>query len=293
MKFAKTAAQIVFIFLLFQCSSENREASQFVNFGLKPPGLTPTVFAPVYFQVDEHRLHSFPTFSKDGKEIYWSVVPQKVLFSAYQNGAWSALAEASFSTGNMQSPFISPSDQKMYFQYSPKRGMRGLDICFVEKKNGAWGALQHLPSPPNSDQMETQPTLTKDGTLYFGGYSETFAWNRAIFRSRLVNGEYQQPELLPEKINSMNVDYTPFIAPDESFLLFSSTRPTEKEADIRLYVSFRDASDNWSDPVNINEKMNFNQPSRYPGLTPDGKAIVFLSGNTFYWVSSEILEQCR
>ena len=293
MKRLRIVLLFAFLLLFLHCTSEQPEKTLIDNLGIKAPGLIPEPFAPINFHFASHRLHSFPTFSPNGKAVYWSVVPQKVLYSEFVNNAWTPAAIAPFSNGNIQAPFFAPGGEKLYFQYSSNRGMRELDIWFIEKKNGTWGEKHQLPSPPNSEKMETQPSLTKDGTLYFGGFYEQTTWNRGIYRSRQVDSVYQEPELLPKIINSPYADYTPFIAPDESFLLFSSTRPTDDEKDIRLYVSFHDSSDTWSVPVNINEKMNFDKPSRFPSLTPDGQFIVFLSGGEYYWVSSKILDQCR
>ncbi|MFX1513426.1 MAG: hypothetical protein ACFFCQ_12635, partial [Promethearchaeota archaeon] len=40
--------------------------------GLTPPKITPEIFAPGIISTHHHE-HSFPTFSPDGREVYWSL----------------------------------------------------------------------------------------------------------------------------------------------------------------------------------------------------------------------------
>ncbi len=46
-----------------------------------------------------------------------------------------------------------------------------------------------------------------------------------IYVSRLIDGEYTEPERVSDKINSRFHDFDPFVAPDESYLVFCSIRP--------------------------------------------------------------------
>ncbi len=65
--------------------------------------------------------------------------------------------------------------------------------------------------------------------------------NFGIYRSEFINGEYAKPELLPPSVNAGEgvLNWTPFIAPDESFLLFSSSRFTSETDFGDIYVCFR------------------------------------------------------
>jgi len=58
-------------------------------------------------------------------------------------------------------------------------------------------------------------------------------------------------------------------------------------------MSFRNGDDSWTEPVNLNDFLAFNRPSRFSCLTPDGKSIIFLCEDGFYWVSAEILKEAR
>ena len=71
-----------------------------------------------------------------------------------------------------------------------------------------------------------------------------------IYRAELINGEYAKPELLPRSINLPPfLNWAPFIAPDESYLLFSSNRTGSLDEYGDLYISRRQADGSWTDPV--------------------------------------------
>lgn len=289
------------IFLIFiqsllfwsHCSNQNRMLTPLPYFNQPAPGLKPELFAPGFFSNQDFVLHGFPTFSPDGKEVYWPVVPPKVLWMEYVDHQWSSPQIAPFSEGNIQAACFSQDGSKLFFQLYDSTGYGDLDMWFVEKIDSAWSPKINIGSSPNSSKMESQPSVAKNGTVYFTGSLDNVTWNRGIYRSEYQNGKYLPPEVLPPSINTEFIDYTPFIAPDESFLLFASTRPTHDEEDIRIYVSFRKKNNTRSEPVNLNEVMDFNQPSRFPSLTPDGKFMIFLSKGEYYWVSSEVIEKCR
>ncbi len=109
--------------------------------------------------------------------------------------------------------------------------------------------------------------------------------NYGIFRSVLIDKNYQTPELLPENINTEFVDWTPFIAPDESYLLFSSLRPGGYGSG-DLYISYRSTDNTWSDPVNLGSTINGKGNERYPYVSPDGKYLFFVSDK----VDEELLD---
>ncbi len=281
------------IFIFFGCNQYSEIQKPFNYFNQQPPGFQPERFAPHVFNQSGYMLHGYPTFSHDAQEVYWPVVPPRIFHIKQKDAGVSAPQIASFAAGNMQAPFYAPDPDRIYFQLSHKAGCGSLDICCVEKMDTTWGAIATLPMPPNSPKLESQPSLSHNGNLYFTGFYEKGMLNRGIYKSRYKNDTFMEPELLPEMINTPALDYTSFIAPDESFLLFASTREGEGEEAIRLFVSFHNADDTWTEPVNLNRMMQFDQPSRFPCLTPDGMYIIFQSDSEYYWVSAEILEQCK
>ncbi len=64
--------------------------------------------------------------------------------------------------------------------------------------------------------------------------------NAGIYYYSYAKGENNDPKLLPEPINIMDsniLDYTPFIASDESYLLFCSSRQNPEKELCHIYIS--------------------------------------------------------
>ena len=142
------------------------------------------------------------------------------------------------------------------------------------------------------------PSITSDGTLYFMGYLEGQWANIGIYRSELIDGEYAKPELLPSSINTLGGmrNWTPFVAPDESYLIFCSTRglPASDQGD--LFISFRQPDGNWGEPVGLGEAINSPRVDRFPAVSPDGKYLFFTQrtrdhDEDVFWVSADIIER--
>jgi len=262
--------------------------------GQQPPGLAPEIFAEGIISKTGFRLHGFPTFSPDGREIFWSVIPPQIMFTREISGNWTPPKPAPFLKGNLMAPFMSPNGDRIYFQAKLPEGCGSLDIWYIEREADGWSDFKNLDKPPNSERMESQPTLARNGNLYFIGPLEGVAFNRGIYVAEFIDGRYAEPALLPEVINTESIDYTPFIAPDESYLLFASSRPGAEETDIKLYVSFHNDDNGWDTPVNLSEKLKLEHSARFPSVTPDGKCLFYLSGDgNLYWVSSEIIDQIK
>jgi Tol biopolymer transport system component len=89
----------------------------------------------------------------------------------------------------------------------------------------------------------------------------------------------------------------PFIAPDESYLIFARARHSENLGYIDLWISFRDESGGWTVPVNLGQPVNTRANEICPIVSPDGKYLFFNSsrrGNDDnYWVEASFIEDLR
>ena len=105
-------------------------------------------------------------------------------------------------------------------------------------------------------------------------------------------------EALGKNINTEHADAYPFIAPDESYLLFASSRPGAISKETDICISFRNDDDSWSEPQFLSEKVNNGFTTAFPYVTSDGKYLFFLRFNergtdAFYWVDARILEEMK
>lgn len=251
--------------------------------GQRPPGRVPEVFASGIISDAGCRLHGPVVFRPGLGEVCWSVVPPAILSTSFVDGVWSEVAPVPLQGRGVQAPAFSADGTRLYYQAVMEGGQGSVDIWWVERTERGWGAPVNAGPAVNADVLQSQPCLTADGTLYYTGTLEGAGFNRGIYRSRLLEGEYGPPELLDRRINSPYIDYCPWIAPDERYLLFASSRPRREEP-LYLYVCFRRADGSWSEPENIHRALGFEEPARFPSVSPDGHFLFFISGDAAYWV---------
>jgi len=282
--------------LLFTIPVFLQAQDEWAYFGLTRPGNQPEVFARAIIS-GLGRIHCFPTFTSDNREVYWMTFPRRIQSCRYENGKWTSPDIPDFAQDIIcMRPFVAPGSDRIYFGSRMDDGYGSADICYIERTADGYSEPVILPPPVNTEGIEVQPTLTTTGTLYYNGVVPGKRFGRGILCARFENGVYMEPEVLGPQINvpdSAALDYTPFIAPDESFLLFCSNRQNISEEACRIYVSFRAPDGEWQEPLSVSEALGFDDDSRDPALSPDGKFLFFSSGDNIYWVSTEVLDRLR
>ena len=91
----------------------------------------------------------------------------------------------------------------------------------------------------------------------------------------------------------------PFVAPDESYLIWDSEREGGfGKSD--LYISFRQEDGSWGPAINMGASVNSEKWDAFASVTPDGKYILFNRGvdpdNSnvdIYWIDANIIEMLR
>lgn len=272
-------------------------------FGLKKPGLMPEPFASGIINTI-HRWVRCPSFSPDGKEVYWSAgaphgIGERIWFMRQENGSWQPPWIALFSGKNQDAnPHFFADGQKLFFcsnRPSEKNGVltRDRDIWVVEKKGSSWGEPKNLGPPVNTDKPEPYVTISQNGTLYFhANHYEDSRGEGDIYCSRFINGSYTKPENLGDSINSKYPDSCPCIAPDESYIIFQSVRPDNLSPGFNLYVSFRKKDSTWTKAENLGKKINV-QEAAIPKISPDGKYLFFKRSGDIYWVDAKIIDELK
>jgi WD40 repeat protein len=170
----------------------------------------------------------------------------------------------------------------------------------VTKDGDRWSDPVPVDIPNLFGGVGNQLSITKDGTIYFDmSESVTYDVPYDLYRSRLVNGEYGEPENLGAAINTDDYyEYAPFIDPDEDFIIFVSDRPGGFGGH-DLYISFQDPDGSWTEPRNIGDTVNSSAGETIPYVSPDGKYFFFISrragdrGYNPYWVDAQIIEDLR
>lgn len=261
--------------------------------GQNPPGDTPELFAPKI--VSTCTQHSSAYFSPDGKEVYFSrmlPLPHVIMGMKEENGIWTkpcVVVEG-------LTPFLSPDGEKLFFS-------RDWALWITEKQGNGWSDPRNLGNIVNFQKRQDGPSVTNDGTLYF---CSMYGDHDGIYRARLRNGHYSEREKLGCGINSGEVDGFPYVAPDESYLIFASFRPGSIGMS-DLFISFRRNDGTWTEPKNMGPKINSDAKEGYPYVTVDGKYFFFYStrisvlnkhripdgpGNV-YWVDAKVIQELK
>ena len=86
---------------------------------------------------------------------------------------------------------------------------------------------------------------------------------------------------MPDEVNTGKARFNAFIAPDESFLIYSVHGRDDAIGGVDYYVSFRNDDDRWSDAVNMGETVNTPDGAEWSAsLSPDGKLLFFMSSRS-------------
>lgn len=284
---------LVFIIFLNACNTKqskenNLSAEQSPYLGQKPPGLKPEPFAPGI--VTTRGWEYCGGFTPDLKEFYFlremgeTEEDKKTEFVVIRNkdNQW----KKTVISPRVGTPFISPDGKIMHLGKRYKE----------RTNNGNWSEIKNLGSPFDSLPI-MRLTASSKGTYFFDEFKPDFTGD--IRYSRLVDGKREAPKLLSKKING-GKSFHPFIASDESYLIFDGKRE-DGYGDSDIYISFRTNDGSWGDAINLGDKVNTGAWEASATVTPDGKYLFFnrnIGSDNYenvdiFWVSTEVIEKLR
>ena len=119
-------------------------------------------------------------------------------------------------------------------------------------------------------------SVARNGALYFGSNRPAGRGGFDIYRAAAIPDGYAPAENLGPAINSPENEYHPFIAPDESYLLFDARRSSGAGAN-DLYVSFRRPDGSWTAATSLGPAINTRAGEMRPCVSPDGTWLFFCS----------------
>ena len=254
--------------------------------GQAPPGSTPERFAPGIVST-EHWEYS-GTFAPDLKEFYLLRSGGKYETSSfvvfrYEDGTW----RESVVSRRVGQPFISPDGRTIHL------GRR-----YKEWTEAGWSEVKELEAP-FKDLPIMRLTASANGTYYFDTFNRD-ELDFPIRYSRLVDGKYEDPQPLSDAINTGTYLNHPFIAPDESYLLWDAKRD-DGYGDSDIYISFRQADGSWGTAISLGDEINTDAWEASASVTPDGKYLFFnrnMGSDEYedvdiFWVDAQIIEDLR
>ena len=259
-------------------------------FGEKPPGLIPKLFAPDI--VSPEGNFEGGNFSPDMKEFYFTrkngKYKKRTFFVIrYENNSWGHESET-----DIRWPQFSEDGNMMY---------AGKE--YRERTDTGWSEPKNLGEFLKDSAHGT--SLSSKGTYYFGFNEKEGRGYGSIRYSRLINGKRENPVKMSKAINTGRWIAHPFIAPDESYLMWDAEREGGY-GDNDLYISFRHKDGTWGAAINMGDKINTSSNESSPGVTHDGKYFFFTRGDwevkedgstnyvgKRYWVDAQVIENLR
>ena len=256
--------------------------------GQKPPGKTAEIFAPGLISTGHGER--IACFSQDGRELYFMLYGSPIgvlLYTKEKEGVWTKPKVMPFA-GNYNGEYtLSPTgDQIVFSSNRPLNGKgKPLDDYYtwiVEKEGDEWGDPKYIKEFEDEDKsFSGYPSIARNGNIYFMSERKEGMGREDIYMSRFINGLYTKPMNLGNKINTEYDEIDPFIAPDESYLIFLR-RSDEGFGGVDLYISFRGKDGAWTKSKNMGSNINSEAAEFCPTVTPDGKYFFFTSNRSTY-----------
>ncbi len=273
-----------------------------VYMGQVVPDTNSKMFAPNFISSEEQEFGS--VFNKEGNEFYFGVDTggrNEIRFSQMIDNKWTKpITIVSHERYSYNDPFLSNDENRLYF--ISKRALDGVgpikdvDIWYAERSGDGWSDPINAGSQINTDGDEYYISFTDEGTMYFAsnGHArkDTSRTDHDIYYSKFINNEFQAPVLLGNNVNTKSYEADVFVAPDESYIIFCSTRVGGFGIG-DLYISFKGSQGHWTQAINMGKNVNTKHYEYCPFVTKDGKYLFYTSNQDIYWVSTELIEELR
>lgn len=201
-----------------------------------------------------------------------------------KDGKWSDPAIASFSGKNNDlEPFLSWDGLRLYFASdrlsSDTDDKNDYDIWYVERntENSKWSDPINMGAPINSEHNEFYPSVAKNGNIYITSDAPTSKGKDDIYFSKKNNKSYSNPISVSDSINTTGYEFNAFIAPDESYIIFTGYGYKDGLGSGDLYISYQSESGAWSKAQNMGEKINSKQMDYCPFIHSKTNTLYFTS----------------
>jgi hypothetical protein len=285
---------VIFIAVLFSSIATDSKSDSKTEFptlegpymGQTPPGLLAEPFAQDIISKDGWELEG--VFAPGMKEFYFTLdratdakkFEPTVIGFRQKNNIWKKYVEFP-RTGEI---VFSPDGKRMHMAKS-----------YQDRIGDGWSESKSLG--PMFDRKDFGIMRLSASAQYSYVFDDYLSSKMRI--SMLKNGTRQAPEFLNKDINSGKWTAHPFIAPDESYLIWDSEREGGY-GDTDLYISFKQKDGSWGPAINMGDKVNSDKADFYASVTPDGKYILFNRtvnkkplNIDVYWVDAQIIDTLR
>ncbi|WP_024772988.1 hypothetical protein [Aquimarina macrocephali] len=259
-------------------------------FGEKPPSLIPVEFAPAILSPEG--LFEGGSFSPDMKEYYFTRKNGK-----YKNRTFFVIRYENNRWGNESETYI------RWPQFSADGKIMYIGKEYRERTDTGWSELKS-PGEFLKDMAHGR-SVSSNGTYYFTVYKKEDKGKGSMRYSRLIDGKRENPVKMSREINTGKDIAHPYIAPDESYLIWDVVRE-DGHGQADLYISFKKKDGSWLPAMNMGSTINTEMQESAPHVTHDGKYLFFTRGEwkvnedgstnyvgKRYWVDALVIENLR
>ena len=193
------------------------------------------------------------------------------------NGKWAKPQVANISgKWSDTDPFISPDGKRMIFiSNRPLQGatqdkpQSSFHLWYTNRiAENKWGTPVHIDAPINLDGVSNYaPSISSSGTLYFCSRGREGNNGMASYSAKWLGDHFDKPVLLV--LNGKEESQDPFVAPDESYLIFTSGSD--------LYISYPSGT-GWATGQKLPKPVNNGDYNSSACVSRDGKMLYYSSG---------------
>ena len=161
---------------------------------------------------------------------------------------------------------------------------RSTDIWLVRREVDGWS------DPENVGTGMMYVTVNGEGTIYTTGRMGDGS-DQGIVMHTFKDGVLGEAVGLGERVNYMQGTAHPYIAPDESYLIFDA-QPNGIEAGPDLFISFKQEDGSWGRAVAFGDEVNKGS-EMCATVSPDGRYMFFARDGDIFWVDAGIIDLMR
>jgi len=259
----------------------------------EPLGDVPEVFAKGIISLEDGHEYCL-SMTPDGRVIYFNRAGLGIMTCSWTDSGWTNPKEAAFTEKYPGGEAHITHDGKhlLMNRFAQLDSGETGGIWSLQRTETGWGDPQFLIP------KGMRATSTRDGQIYttdITGFRVEGLDDGVIAKWMKTENGYLRDADPGGGVNTDSVDAHPFIAPDESYLIFNSRREGGKgEAD--LYVCFRSKEGFWSEAVNM-ASLNSEGSEWCATVSPDGRFLFFTrngpKGGDIYWVDAKIIEDLK
>ena len=269
-------------------------------FSLDFPENCPKLFAPDIMQSPNHEISG--NFSSDGSWFFvtrssLNFQEQDLLAYHWKGNKWKKPQILKYpQLGKVSGGAAMPTTNDLVIRSFPHQEKVALYRTHFTK--GKWEKPRPMTILNDPTGHTAFPSFASNGNIYFHSNRKGGIGAFDIYMAKWRDGKFDQPINLGPLINHAGKNFHPCIAPNESFLIFDSPDIESRHEIHDLYISFKDAENQWQKPQNLGVTINSKAGDFRASFTPDMNYMLFSSNRkvgdqegvqNLYWVSTKFI----